>query len=46
MMCPCHSYEQALVSLKLKKTVDAEGGRTFAVELKAAECLNKLGQNN
>jgi len=25
------SYEQALVSLKLKKSVDAEGGRTFAV---------------
>ena len=24
-------YEQALVSLKLKKSVDAEGGRTFAV---------------
>jgi len=23
--------EQALVSLKLKKSVDAEGGRTFAV---------------
>jgi len=26
-----HDYEQALVSLKLKKSVDAEGGRTFAV---------------
>jgi len=25
------SYEQALVSLKLKKSVDAEGGRTLAV---------------
>ena len=25
------SYEQALVSLKLKKSVDAEGGHTFAV---------------
>ena len=24
-------HEQALVSLKLKKSVDAEGGRTFAV---------------
>jgi len=24
-------YEQALVSLKLKKSVDAEGGRTLAV---------------
>jgi len=24
-------YEQALVSLKLKKSIDAEGGRTFAV---------------
>jgi len=24
-------YEQALVSLKLEKSVDAEGGRTFAV---------------
>jgi len=23
--------EQALVSLKLKKSIDAEGGRTFAV---------------
>jgi len=23
--------EQALVSLKLKKSVDAEGGRTFAI---------------
>jgi len=23
-------YEQARVSLKLKKSVDAEGGRTFA----------------
>jgi len=28
--CPV-GYEQALVSLKLKKPVDAEGGRTFAV---------------
>jgi len=26
-------YEQALVSLKLKKTVDAEVGRTFAVRI-------------
>ena len=25
------AHEQALVSLKLKKSVDAEGGRTFAV---------------
>jgi len=24
-------YEQALVSLELKKSIDAEGGRTFAV---------------
>jgi len=23
-------YEQALVSLKFKKSIDAEGGRTFA----------------
>ena len=24
-------YEQVLVSLRLKKSIDAEGGRTFAV---------------
>ena len=28
-----NEYEQALVSLKLKKSVDAEGGRTFAVRI-------------
>jgi len=26
-----YTYEQALVSLKFKKSVDAEGGRTLAV---------------
>jgi len=26
-------HEQALVSLKLKKTVDAEVGRTFAIRI-------------
>ena len=25
--------EQALVTLKLKKSIDAEGGRTFAVKI-------------
>jgi len=29
--------EQALVSLKLKKTVDAEVGRTFAVRIEGGE---------
>jgi len=29
----CHDNEQALVSLKLKKSVDAEGGSTLAVIL-------------
>jgi len=28
---PLLAYAQALVSLKLKKSIDAEGGRTFAV---------------
>jgi len=27
------THEQALVSLKLKKTIDAEVGRTFAVRI-------------
>jgi len=32
-LCVCArvSYEQALVSLKLKKSIDAEGGRTLDV---------------
>ena len=30
---PGGGYEQALVSLKLKKPVGAEGGRTFAVRI-------------